>query len=309
MKFFARIAEEVAESLIRLYELTIQVRDDDAHGGLVKGRTQTSLGCAQRILSQAPIAHIVKNHYGAGELAVRIANRRRAVLDRNHAAVLIDQGRMVGEANDSFGLQHLADRIFDWLPRVFIYDLEYPFQRLAPGLCAIPTRHRFGDRVQVGDPGVDVRCDDRIPDTGQRDFEPFALLLQLLGFMFQGLLGSEELAFGALARDADTFGILKSSGTQPRFFLFVRVHQPMPRASAASAVPATRARILANAVSRVVDVSSQNGENPQSSVVPSCSTGMYSAASRTRSRTSSGVSTRGLIGATTPTNTRWCGFR
>ena len=31
-------------------------------------------------------------------------------------------------------------------------------------------------------------------------------------------------------------------------------------------------------------------------VVPSCSTGMYSAASRTRSRTSSGVSTRGSIG-------------
>ncbi len=74
-------------------------------------------------------------------------------------------------------------------------------------------------------------------------------------------------------------------------------------------MPSTRARIFANAVSRVVDVSSQNGENPQSSVVPSCATGMYWAASSTRSRTSSGVSTRGSIGATTPTNTRWSGFR
>ena len=44
--------------------------------------------------------------------------------------------------------------------------------------------------------------------------------------------------------------------------------------SAASAVPRTRARIFANAVSRLVEVSSLNGEKPQSSVVPSCSIGM-----------------------------------
>ena len=48
-------------------------------------------------------------------------------------------------------------------------------------------------------------------------------------------------------------------------------HQRPPIMSAASAVPSTRARIFANAVSRLVDVSSLNGENPQSSVVPSCS--------------------------------------
>ena len=53
-------------------------------------------------------------------------------------------------------------------------------------------------------------------------------------------------------------------------------------------VPSTRARIFANAVSREVDVSSPNGENPQSSVVPRCSGSMNRAASRTRSRTSSG---------------------
>ena len=88
-----------------------------------------------------------------------------------------------------------------------------------------------------------------------------------------------------------------------------RRHQPPPSRSHASAVPSTRARIFANAVSRVVVVSSQNGEKPQSSVVPSCSTGMYWAASRTRSRTSSGVSIRGSIGETTPMKIRWSGFR
>ena len=61
-----------------------------------------------------------------------------------------------------------------------------------------------------------------------------------------------------------------------------------PSISSASAVPSTRLRIFAKALSRVVEVSSLNGEKPQSSVVPSCSNGMYSAASRMRSRTSSG---------------------
>jgi hypothetical protein len=45
--------------------------------------------------------------------------------------------------------------------------------------------------------------------------------------------------------------------------------------SSASFVPSIRALIFANAVSRVVDLSSQKGANPQSSVVPNWFTGMY----------------------------------
>jgi hypothetical protein len=70
----------------------------------------------------------------------------------------------------------------------------------------------------------------------------------------------------------------------------------------------TRARIFSNAVSRDVDTSSAKGENPQSSVVPSWLGRMYSAASRTRSRTCSGVSTAGSIGSITPTKIRWSGL-
>src|SRR5271157_3022504 len=82
-----------------------------------------------------------------------------------------------------------------------------------------------------------------------------------------------------------------------------------PRTVDASAVPSTRLRILANAVSREVEVSSAKGENPQSSVVPSDSTGIQSAASRTRSRTCRGLSTVGFIGSITPTKTVCPGFR
>ena len=77
----------------------------------------------------------------------------------------------------------------------------------------------------------------------------------------------------------------------------------------ASSVPTTRARIFSKAVSLVLEVSSLKGAKPQSSVVPSCSIGMYSTASSTRSRTSSGVSILGSITAITPTKIRWWGFR
>ena len=54
---------------------------------------------------------------------------------------------------------------------------------------------------------------------------------------------------------------------------------------AARAVPSTRAAILAKAVSREVELSSANGEKPQSSQVPSWSAGNWRAAARIRSRT------------------------
>src|ERR1700680_4835864 len=76
------------------------------------------------------------------------------------------------------------------------------------------------------------------------------------------------------------------------FFLFIT--------SSASFVPSTRAFILAKAISLEVEVSSAKGEKPQSSVVPSCSEGIVSAASNIMSRISSAVSILGLSTSVTP---------
>jgi len=73
-------------------------------------------------------------------------------------------------------------------------------------------------------------------------------------------------------------------------------------AAHAQGSPSTRLLTFAKAVAREVDVSSAKGEKPQSSIVPNDSIGISSAASSTRSRTSSGLSTLGLIGSVTPTN-------
>src|SRR5262249_50541907 len=116
-----------------------------------------------------------------------------------------------------------------------------------------------------------------------------------------------QFFFRLLAGQKNATGVLQSHRAKQLFFTGV-VHEPPPSAFAASSVPSTRALILANAVPRVVEVSSQKGEKPQSSVVPNCSTGIYRAASRTRSRISSGVSTRGSIGEVTPTKMRCSGL-
>src|ERR1700730_1237737 len=77
--------------------------------------------------------------------------------------------------------------------------------------------------------------------------------------------------------------ILQGNRSQQLVFVALRGHLSPPISCSASFVPSTRARILANAVSRLVEVSSLKGENPQSSVVPRGSTGIYSTASSTLS--------------------------
>jgi len=80
---------------------------------------------------------------------------------------------------------------------------------------------------------------------------------QALLTLAQSFLRSKELFFGPLSGEQDAVGVLQRDRTQPLFFLVRYRHYDAPSAAAARAVPCTRARILANAVSRVVDASSQ----------------------------------------------------
>ena len=56
------ITENLAKPLVCFDELAIQVRDDDAHGGLVEGRSQAQLAGVQSLLGPAPVTHIMEDH-------------------------------------------------------------------------------------------------------------------------------------------------------------------------------------------------------------------------------------------------------
>ena len=91
--------------------------------------------------------------------------------------------------------------------------------------------------------------------------------LQLRGAQLQRFLRRDEFLLRALPREQNALCVLQRDRTQDASSSSSSGSptQRPPSFSEASAVPRTRARIFANAVSRVVDVSSLNGENPQSS--------------------------------------------
>ncbi len=127
--------------------------------------------------------------------------------------------------------------------------------------------------VEVGDASVLVRDQDAVGRRFQRGAHPGQRVSQLAGLRFQRVLCPHQLFCGLLARQEDRVRVLQRDGAKLRRFVVAGGHGRR-RASAASAVPCTRAWIFAKAVSRVVDVSSLNGAKPQSSVVPSCTRGM-----------------------------------
>ena len=116
--------------------------------------------------------------------------------------------------------------------------------------------------------------DHRIADAGEGDLKPFPLLLEFFGPALKRCPWLRAARRSARWRATWILSIFfraavrsccSSSSCSPR-----ASRDPLPPAP----YPSTRARILANAVSRSVEVSSQKGAKPQSSVVPSWSRGM-----------------------------------
>ena len=94
---------------------------------------------------------------------------------------------------------------------------------------------------------------------------------QLLAALLQRLVeGADLLVDPALQREDAARGLQRGL---PHAVCRVLAAHGSPSAYAAISVPMTRARILAKAVERLVERSSLNGANPQSSVVPSWSRG------------------------------------
>src|SRR5438093_13048819 len=104
---------------------------------------------------------------------------------------------------------------------------------------------------------------------------------------------------GTLTRDENAGRVLQGRRSQERILVIPRRHGWAPRRFAASAVPRTRAWVFAKAVSRPGVALSENAEDPQSRVVPSCSIGTYPGDCRTRARTFGARPLRAPPGAVT----------
>ena len=68
-----------------------------------------------------------------------------------------------------------ADQTFDLLASHLVDDVEYLLQRFAGRVGAHPAGELFGVRIQECDTALDIRCDYRVADAGQRSLEPVVL--------------------------------------------------------------------------------------------------------------------------------------
>ena len=66
-----------------------------------------------------------------------VTNRRGAVIDRALAAALVQEHRVVREANDDAFAQRFRCRVLDRLARVFVDDPEDRVERLPHGVGAV----------------------------------------------------------------------------------------------------------------------------------------------------------------------------
>jgi hypothetical protein len=117
-----------------------------------------------------------------------------------------------------------------------------------PDVCPIEGGHR----------AALVHGQRPVPRGFQRSLQRGQRTRQLLRFLLRHLLGPEHLLLGSLASGENALRVLESDRAE-KLLLLVPMHYRAPRTSAAIAVPTTRARIFAKAVSRLVDVSSLNG--------------------------------------------------
>jgi hypothetical protein len=133
----------------------------------------------QRALQAPLLAHVVEHHDHADQAAAAVADRRGRVLHRDFLAAPVDQQRRLGHLDQAAFAQAARDRAVDRLARGFRDHLEH-FRDRPPGrLARIPARELLGDRVEVLDPAVGVRRDDRVADRLQRDLGLFLFLVQL----------------------------------------------------------------------------------------------------------------------------------
>ena len=122
------------------------------------------------------LAHVVKHHHGADDVAAAILNRRRGILDGHDLPVTPSQDNVVRELHDSAFLQAAQDRILDELAGGLVRELDDVLDRIALCFAALPAGELLGHGIQVIDEAARIRSDDRIADRLQRHLRPLLLV-------------------------------------------------------------------------------------------------------------------------------------
>jgi hypothetical protein len=136
---------------------------------------QARLRLADLALGGLSLGDVAKDEDASVHLPLRVADRRRAVVDRRFRAVAPDQQGVIRQPDDHAVAQRTGRGVLDRLARRFVDDPKDSLQRLPLRFLGTPAGERLGDPVEVADTAVEVGRDDGVTDALERDAQALAL--------------------------------------------------------------------------------------------------------------------------------------
>src|SRR5207244_11203129 len=109
-------------------------------------------------------APVPENAYSSHHLPTPVVNGGCGIFDRSVIPVPTNQNAIHAESDGLVASNRHCQRIHRRFTTGPIDDVQYFPKRLAASLPPGPTRHAFGDPIQIYDVASNVRTDDRIAD-------------------------------------------------------------------------------------------------------------------------------------------------
>ena len=195
MKWARGITEQIDDEGIDVGDgAGFGIENQNAVVGGLEESAVADLGNFEEVFGAAALADVVKDHDDAENVALFIADRGGAVVDRPFGAVAREQDRVVGKTDDGSLANGLGYGAFDQRSGLFVDDIEDLYEGASLGLGGMPRGERLGHGVHEGDAGLGVGGDHGVADAGEGHAEP--LLLSCEGRFqlqaFAGILHCEE---------------------------------------------------------------------------------------------------------------------
>ena len=142
-RLLGRVAEQpLGGGVPALDDAVERLADDGVVRGFDDRREQAGRQeLAGLVALHAPLrGDVAEDQHASGDLAVLVADRRGAVVDRALAAVLLNQHRVIRQADDDPFPKRLRRRVLDRPARVLVDDPEHRVERLADALPSASSR-------------------------------------------------------------------------------------------------------------------------------------------------------------------------
>src|SRR5690606_1480646 len=167
-------SEELLGALVPVRHDAVEAEADD--GVLGRGDDRREPGEIE--LRLALSGDVPEDEHDAEDVAVPVANRRGAVVDRSFGPVPRDEDRVVREPDDPPGLEDAPHGVVRRVSALLADDRENFLEGPSESLIGAPAGERLGDGVEKLHAARRIRDDHSVADARERHLEALALAAQ-----------------------------------------------------------------------------------------------------------------------------------